>query len=537
MTQPLDSALPRRGLGALWRAPVARPAAGSPPEVRASAVDVAPAGAADPRFVRVVREGDALVQDGAASAALGPVGADTIGWARWQWDGCAVTAETCRYGIRPLYYHVAPDRILIAPSIATLLALGAPAELDAAALAVFLRFENFVGEDTPFKHIRALPPAARLEWSGTLRLSGGFWRPPRLALNRTQALDAYTRLFRAAVERLVALPGVVPLSGGCDSRHIAFELARLGALAECVSVRSLPPRSDDDVRIAARVADTIAARHVVLEQDQDRFAATVRATVETSYCGKEHVWFRPLAGHLAHGAAGPPVLDGLGGDVLSAGLFLEAKALELFRRGRLTQLARHYLRGHVGPLPFLADPDDASAGLAAARLVRELVRHQGAANPVGSFFFWNRTRRVVALQFLALLPHHTVLTPYLDPAVFDLLAGLPAEMFLDHRFHREALHRAFPQFAALEFSGARRRDPRNLRAGSPQPHFRRYGRAILGRLDSHPSRLINRRYARPRIRYLAWTGSPAACWTADACLYLSQLEYAGQATAAEAPAV
>jgi hypothetical protein len=107
--------------------------------------------------------------------------------------------------------------------------------------------------------------------------------------------------------------------------------------------------------------------------------------------------------------------------------------------------------------------------------------------------------------------------------VFELLAGLPAELFLDHRFHREALHRAFPQHAAIGFS----RSGLRLWGLASRAHFRRYGRAILRRLDSHPSRIIETRYARPRIRYLAWTGS-AASWTADSCLYLSTLEYAGR---------
>jgi hypothetical protein len=57
-------------------------------------------------------------------------------------------------------------------------------------------------------------------------------------------------------------------------------------------------------------------------------------------------------------------------------------------------------------------------------------------------------------------------------------------------------------------------------------HFREYGRALLLRLGNRPSRLIDLRYALRRVRYLAWSGSPDACWTADACVYLSQLEHA-----------
>src|SRR5258706_5312106 len=176
--------------------------------------------AVPPAYLRVVRQAGESVQDGAATLELAPTGPD-IGWARWRGDGGAVRFEPCRYGLRPLYYHAAPDRFLIAPSIATLLALGAPTELDAAAVAVYLRFENFLGEDTPFKHIRALPPAATLRWDGTLSVRGTLHRPPPQPIARAVAAAEYGRRFPAAIERAASAPVVVPLSGGFDSRHTA----------------------------------------------------------------------------------------------------------------------------------------------------------------------------------------------------------------------------------------------------------------------------------------------------------------------------
>src|SRR5258706_13806379 len=173
--------------------------------------------AVPPAYLRVVRQAGESVQDGAATLELAPTGPD-IGWARWRWDGRAVTVETCRYGLRPLYYHAAPDRFLIAPSIATLLALGAPTELDAGAVAVYLRFENFLGEDTPFKHIRALPPAATLRWDGTLSVRGTLHRPPPQPMARAVAAAEYGRRFRAPSERAAGAPDGLPPSRRSGSR-------------------------------------------------------------------------------------------------------------------------------------------------------------------------------------------------------------------------------------------------------------------------------------------------------------------------------
>lgn len=464
---------------------------------------------------------------GPTSLTFGPpLGPNSSGWACWSWDGNALTAENCRYGIRPLFYFATADQVAVAGSIRSLLILGAPAEIDRAALSVYLRFENFLAEDTPFKYIKALPPGARLRWSGSLTLSTSEYRPALLNITREHAVRRYGALFRSAVRRQAAERNIVPLSGGCDSRHIALELAGDGRSLRSISAAPFPPKSNDDMEIAGRVAAAIGIDHETVEQDVSRYNAITRTTQATSYCGREHAWFRRLAKRLIE-MAGPDtaIFDGLGGDVLSAGLFLDERTLDLFRTGRLQELACHYLSGQTGPLPFLADPDIAPATLAVERLEAELARHQSAPNPVGAFFFWNRTRRVVAQQFFGLVADQNVVTPYLDPELFDFLAALPAEMYLDHQFHRDAMHRAHPGFAHIGFA----RPSAKQRAAGQRAHFRAYGRSILRLLATQPCHTVNRHYAEPRIRYLSCTGDRGACWTADACLYLSQLEHAASA--------
>ena len=77
----------------------------------------------------------------------------------WRWDGKTLVIENDRYGFCPLFYYSGKNEFLISPSPLTLLQKGVPSDLDWPALAVFLRLGNFVGSDTPFKHIRLVPPA------------------------------------------------------------------------------------------------------------------------------------------------------------------------------------------------------------------------------------------------------------------------------------------------------------------------------------------------------------------------------------------
>ena len=95
--------------------------------------------------------------------------------------------------------------------------------------------------------------------------------------------------------------------------------------------------------------------------------------------------------------------------------------------------------------------------VARERVARELARHSDASNPIGSFFFWNRTRRVTSLAPLSILSAGArVYCPYLDTDVFMLLASLPADMLRNereyHRFHSDTISRAYPEFAHVPYA-------------------------------------------------------------------------------------
>src|ERR1041385_6956081 len=119
-------------------------------------------------FVR--RTGDEHVMEGQATCSLGhqiprkELGISDGVFAAWTWDGKRLRVRNDRYGLFPLYYFSNAVSFGISPSIPRLVSLGAPTDLDHAALATFLQFDSFLGEDTPFRAIRALPPNAELFW-------------------------------------------------------------------------------------------------------------------------------------------------------------------------------------------------------------------------------------------------------------------------------------------------------------------------------------------------------------------------------------
>ena len=162
-------------------------------------------------------------------------------FARWAWDGERLIAANDRFGVQPLYYASEAGTLRISPSVGALLRSGASPALDDAALAVFVRIGFFVGEDTPFRAIRALPPGACAEWrAGRFEVRSDRAHPAPSTLGRDEAIDAFAQLFTRAVERRLqasASPIAVPLSGGHDSRHIVLALHALGRPPDrCVTV-------------------------------------------------------------------------------------------------------------------------------------------------------------------------------------------------------------------------------------------------------------------------------------------------------------
>ena len=491
-------------------------------------------------WVRLSRDGGRWGVSGCGSVSLGhriPRGPDVPDdgvFAAWRWDGSGLVVENDRYGLQPLFYFRTEDGgLCLSPSIRTLLRLGAPRRLDDDGLAVFLRTGYFVGDDTPFAAIRAVPPGASLEAVHPAGTGGSLrWRTSRAVVRpqpipRAAAVEGYIELFRRSISRRCPQQAgvVVPLSGGRDSRHILLELVEQGARPRCLTVRHYPPRPNDDARIAAALTARLGLDHAVLDVPSQRLAAERRKNELTHFCSDEHVQFLPLADRL-NGRA-EAAFDGIGGDVLSQSAYLRQDSLVLFDTGAWRALANVVLdaagNDRMEDALRLVLTRGAAARFtrerALARVAEELERHAGAANPVGSFYFWNRTRREIALAPYALLGGvPAVYSPFLDHDLFDFLASLPAPVLLDRRLHTEVIERAYPALADIPF------EDRTSQPEPARPFFRRVARELAR--DAGPiarSPFLRASAVFPRLAAGAIDGADRV-WLATTVVYLLQVE-------------
>ena len=383
-------------------------------------------------------------------------------FAEWRWDGHTLRVQNDRYGFYPLFYFCVGQEICVSASIPTLLEQGAPREINRPGLAVFARIGFFVGEDTAFEHIHALPPGATFEWvDGVLRVTGGYLFQKVQDLSRDEAIDRYVSLFKQSIRRRAPLCNdfALTLSGGRDSRHILLELCEIGCPPKfCVTVENFPPYPDESAT-ASFVAAKLNVKHLVVKQ-KSRFESEFAKNHVTSFCSDEHAWMVALANYLKGKVH--CLYDGIGGDVLSAGLFLNRERLDLYESGRLEDLAGVLMRDfgsmnnlNEAVLELFLTRDTyrkLKADVATEHLTSELKKHVDQPNPVSSFFFWNRTRREISLSpYGVFAGTGTALSPYLDCDLFDFLSSLPASFFLDHTFHTDTIARGYPKFADIPY--------------------------------------------------------------------------------------
>lgn len=406
----------------------------------------------------------------------GAGGADDGVFAGWRCEGGSVSAWVDRLGMAPLFYAAGPRSIVLSPNaLRVARRLGAP-EPDDDALAVFVRRGFFVGNDTPWKAVRAMPPGGRLEWrGGVLEVSGSIPIMRETRLSYDAAVDAYIDLFRAAVAARPPGEGaVLPLSGGRDSRHILLELCRQRMKPRaCVTVDRFVREPGDEVSVASGLAEAVGVAHEVAGYERSWTAYELEKNRRTGFCTDEHNHMMVLA-RAAEGRF-DVAYDGILGDVLSAPFVPGPEHRRMMELGRFEELAREILaptpgtRGYELWKPVVSEEACGwllSAGQrrrwslerATARVAAELRPHAAAVNPLDSFHVFNRTRREVALApFGVVRGVPTFYAPFADRAVFDLLSSLPAPGLIREEFHDHAINRAFPRFADVPFAVGRGR--------------------------------------------------------------------------------
>lgn len=399
-------------------------------------------------------------------------------YAGWSWDGTTLTAQVDPHGVYSLFLYQKGDRLALSPSILQLIAQGADPELDRRALAVFYRLGLFINQDTPFRHIKVLPPGAHLAWrAGSVNMtSAGIRIPPVQQMSRDDAIEGLIALTRKSVANILGRsdhPLVLPLSGGRDSRHILLALDHLGHRPElCVTFQHAAMSRDSDSQAARALCERMGMAHRVLARHRSRPRDLLRCQVLTSLCSDEHMQIMPLHDFLE--TASWSALDGIAGDILTNPDDDAEGFYRLAQAGDFAGIARGMMAGHSRVAAKPGHPEGAGGLYAAgqrdaavAYVTEALASCADAADPYQAYWFWHRTRREIGFVSSALFGTAAAsFAPFLDQDLVDFGLSLPFSVTRDQQLHNDALRQGYPAYADLGFAEAfpsRPRPRRNLR--------------------------------------------------------------------------
>jgi asparagine synthase (glutamine-hydrolysing) len=187
-----------------------------------------------------------------------------------------------RLGIKPLYYKLAPERLLFGSEIKVILAHGGiRPEFNRAVLPEYLAFGYLSGEETFYAGIRKLPPGHTLTISPDGRAeTRQYWdldaSQPHESRDEHYYVRAYRELLEGAVQShlMSDVPLGVFLSGGLDSSAVAALMTKIRRESiETFSV-GYGEQTYSELPFARTVASHINSQHrEVLVGENDFFSA------------------------------------------------------------------------------------------------------------------------------------------------------------------------------------------------------------------------------------------------------------------------
>ena len=382
--------------------------------------------------------------------------------ARWHFDGETLVVEGEPYGYLPLFVSLLADRIIVGTSPIALVAAGAPGDIDREALGLYLRIGFYLGERTPFKHIKVAPRGKRLTWSrGEVKITGpGMAIVPASIRSVEEGVSGYCDHFRTAMKRRPPTHErfAMPLSGGRDSRMMLLDSLALGHRpTACVNLAGGEHSDHPDAIIARQLAARVNVPLVAAAAKSPWIESEARKHVTGGLLVTEHTWMMPLWDTLR--ASYPCWYDGLGAGAITRSDLNKESCRTKYQRGEWTEFLREFVSYAVGVsddtirrLAQRVDWIEPSEESAVAVMREELDLYAGAANPMTAFSFANWGGRAIALNpYMLCATVRDIHTPFMDADLTRFLLGYPIELALKDDLQTACVKRMHPTFADVPF--------------------------------------------------------------------------------------
>jgi asparagine synthase (glutamine-hydrolysing) len=202
-------------------------------------------------------------------------------FAIWDWDNKILFAARDRLGEKPFYYyHASSGEFIFASQIKALLKTGRVSkELDLEAISIYLYEKAFYSDQTPLKHIHALPPGHCLELRNNSVKVTQYWDIPYIPEKIYEVDYAVSKsrelLLSAIEERMAGIDNpALLLSGGVDS---CLLLGLMNAMSprKITTVTMTSGTGDKQIAMASKLSEQFKTDHLEVELDPYKFGGAL----------------------------------------------------------------------------------------------------------------------------------------------------------------------------------------------------------------------------------------------------------------------
>lgn len=382
---------------------------------------------------------------GAQCGILGYKGPDDDGfYLKWEWDGEVLSVLSYPNGFYPAYYCCNESEFILCDNLVQICNLiDQPLVFDDIAFAAFLCTGMYFKDATPFKDIFAMPEGGRVAFSafGLVRSTREMSELGMRGGGVTEFAKDYSRLFSDAMSADLPTVSCLPLSGGRDSRHILLELLNLNANFSAVTAfKNNSKFINNDVEIASKLCNELGVEnHKVVFSRFTEIEAECIKNLASSFSFLEGGWKCALMHHCK--SEDVAIYDGIGGDFLSRGKFVDGSVSLAFKNGEFAPLLKIIDKrndANIGALSevvgFMYENDKVTE-----YIKDHMSDYLGEVSPISEFFLWNRARRQIASMSTGIYGKGRIVTPYLNLNLFQFLRAVPENVTGTKILHDRAI--------------------------------------------------------------------------------------------------
>lgn len=363
-----------------------------------------------------------------------------------------------RYGISPLYYYSNKERFVFGSEIKSIIKNNNVSKtINFEAWGDYFTFRYILGNKTFFKDIKSLSNGSVLIFNNGKIYIEKYWDYSEIKINNSFDIDYYINKGAELIKSSILLTSkniknpICFLSGGYDSRCLAASLKTFTG-RHFVTYTTKHPTGKEDPVIAKQVAKKLKVKNIFIKHPINFFEKYfIKKTFISDGLAQEHIWAMPMSDYFDDSKEIKTNFDGLAGDLLLKGLFLDEVNIKyLNNKNKLKSVLFDQIAYDVSwTKKFFTKNISNKLSRGKESFDYEINNLPNSKNILTMFFAKNRTRNCLSLIANNIFWNLSKRFPFLENDLVNFSLSIPPEVKLHSHIYEKILNKCFPDLMKI----------------------------------------------------------------------------------------